>query len=856
MAAVKAHVNAERGPAPKGPAPVRPAPSSRTPAVPLLWVAMRKAISPAPPPAGAAVRVSSPGDRLEKEADRVAEEVTKEKKPRTTSPPAGAAAPRPPEQPPSQPACKECSKLGPCASCRGLVQRVAIAGPVAALAPAFARAPEFFPGSAGRPLDATVRHDLEPRFGLDFGAVRVHTGPDAVAAAGDLSARAFTVGPNIFFGRGEYAPETAGGRRLLAHELAHVFQQGQRSAPPMVQRAPQERGRDEARGIEARLDAGQPLAAEVADRLGPTVGIDLGKVRVHTGAPAASLARQLDAQAFTVGRHIAFRDGAYRPGTSEGDALLAHELTHVAQQAAGDGPRVQRKPDASGARKRRQVLEEAIDAAREAEAERAERRAIEARRQEEEQFRRDLENLKKAGRPTFLSALFPAHTAHTLRTQSQLIQNPLLRFHAEVAERARSTSLLAAALDPIARPIATVLEFFECMFAHVSGESADAILDTLKSHPLDLLNFRENFNEGVAEGIIDEVVSTAKLIKELVTHPMAMVEEGAKLMALLWSPQSMEIACALGADMGEEFDKHLKKLAGQGVDAIAKELGKLAGPFVLWTLVGLIAPEVVLAVKGTKFFKRVLKLLDKAGDVVARMRKLAIRKPKRPRTQAHGDGPDAPDVSKVPPPEKSAAPDKAPPSKKRPPSEKTPEPDKAREAQKKPDVDENSATTTDVETSEPASAKAPANTPPSAFPEVAGRAVKPLEATATRYRWQNPRMPEGNFIKADMNNGALSVTVRSHGPNELRRGGLQLIDDVFKHFGDANIRQFDGVWVRRKAFDRNYREYLANLAKNMTPEDAAFDTWIGRELRKRGFTKVEVPSHVDNPDLVTPVFRR
>ena len=233
---MKALVGAERGPAPKGPAPVRPAPSSRRPAVPLLWAAMRKAISPAPPSAGVAARVSSPGDRLEKEADRVADEVTKEEKPRTASPPAGVAAPQPPEPPRSRPACKECSKLGPCAWCRGVVQRAAIAGPAAGLAPAFARAPDFFPRSAGRPLGATVRRDLEPRFGLDFGAVRIHTDAAATAAAAGLSARAFTLGPDIFFGRGEYAPATSGGRRLMAHELAHVVQQGQGLAPPMVQR--------------------------------------------------------------------------------------------------------------------------------------------------------------------------------------------------------------------------------------------------------------------------------------------------------------------------------------------------------------------------------------------------------------------------------------------------------------------------------------------------------------------------------------------------------------------------------------------------------------------------------------------
>jgi hypothetical protein len=63
-------------------------------------------------------------------------------------------------------------------------------------------------------------------FGHDFSAVRLHTGDRAAASATALAARAYTVGHHIVFGKGEYAPGMAGGRRLLAHELAHVVQQG------------------------------------------------------------------------------------------------------------------------------------------------------------------------------------------------------------------------------------------------------------------------------------------------------------------------------------------------------------------------------------------------------------------------------------------------------------------------------------------------------------------------------------------------------------------------------------------------------------------------------------------------------
>jgi hypothetical protein len=64
----------------------------------------------------------------------------------------------------------------------------------------------------------------------------------------------------------------------------------------------------------------------------PTLGHDLGHVRVHTGDRAAESAAAIQAQAYTVGRHIVFGSRQYAPGSSDGRRLLAHELTHVAQQ--------------------------------------------------------------------------------------------------------------------------------------------------------------------------------------------------------------------------------------------------------------------------------------------------------------------------------------------------------------------------------------------------------------------------------------------------------------------------------------------------------------------------------------------
>jgi hypothetical protein len=81
----------------------------------------------------------------------------------------------------------------------------------------------------GRPLDARVSDQIGGALGDSFTDVRVHHDDHAAALSRAVSARAFTVGRDIFFGAGEYTPGTAGGRELLTHELAHVVQQ--RAAP-------------------------------------------------------------------------------------------------------------------------------------------------------------------------------------------------------------------------------------------------------------------------------------------------------------------------------------------------------------------------------------------------------------------------------------------------------------------------------------------------------------------------------------------------------------------------------------------------------------------------------------------------
>jgi uncharacterized protein DUF4157 len=133
--------------------------------------------------------------------------------------------------------------------------------------------------SPGRPLDANTRAFMEPRFGHDFSQVRVHADEKAAESARAVGALAYTVGRDVVFGAGHYAPETREGRRLLAHELAHVVQQAGSPGPLNMMPAtvmtagdgPLER---EAEGAAVRIDATQ-------------------NVFVSSGHPAPGLQRQV-----------------------------------------------------------------------------------------------------------------------------------------------------------------------------------------------------------------------------------------------------------------------------------------------------------------------------------------------------------------------------------------------------------------------------------------------------------------------------------------------------------------------------------------------------------------------------------
>jgi hypothetical protein len=99
----------------------------------------------------------------------------------------------------------------------------------------------------GQPLPKSVRTSFEQLFGHDFSQVRVHSDAAAEQSARDLNANAYTVGHNIVFGAGSFAPGTGEGRRLIAHELAHVVQQSSASPGGALQRQPDPKKEEKAK---------------------------------------------------------------------------------------------------------------------------------------------------------------------------------------------------------------------------------------------------------------------------------------------------------------------------------------------------------------------------------------------------------------------------------------------------------------------------------------------------------------------------------------------------------------------------------------------------------------------------------
>jgi hypothetical protein len=144
----------------------------------------------------------------------------------------------------------------------------------------------------GRPLEPALRANMERWFGSDFSRVRVHSDVKAERSARDANARAYTVGRDIVFGARQFAPHTLSGRRLIAHELSHVVQQGGTSKR-LFRQSEEEDEEKKPPAAERALDVGAPLPAGSAStgpssEGPPSAAPDTVKPNAGTPPPSAT----------------------------------------------------------------------------------------------------------------------------------------------------------------------------------------------------------------------------------------------------------------------------------------------------------------------------------------------------------------------------------------------------------------------------------------------------------------------------------------------------------------------------------------------------------------------------------------
>ncbi len=223
--------------------------------------------------------VNQPGDRYEQEADRIADQVMRM--------PATAGQRQAVHEEEEEDEDQE-----------EMLPAKQAAARASALNPSIEAGIQGVRQGGGQPLYPATPAVMESRFGHDFRHMRIHTATAAANAARAVRARAFTIGSDVVFGQGQYTPGTREGRRLLAHELAHVVQQRHTLARATEfpstpdSECDGEREAQVASGIVGKVQTSRVSnhsdSASVQRQIDPAMGNPLDDPRMHpSGAPKA-----------------------------------------------------------------------------------------------------------------------------------------------------------------------------------------------------------------------------------------------------------------------------------------------------------------------------------------------------------------------------------------------------------------------------------------------------------------------------------------------------------------------------------------------------------------------------------------
>lgn len=444
-------------------------------------------------------------------------------------------------------------------------------------------------------LPAGLRLAAESSLGHDFSEVRIHSDRTAAASAASVGARAFTVGPHIVFGAGQYCPTADDGRRLLVHELVHVAQQRDARALPSLDGriAPPDHPLErEAEAISRRLAAGlgvpprsptvisttrEPLVMRTLDpRLQPA----LDQMRL-IAVPLTPEAKANELRRILAGINLRDSDNMNAVVGAIDATFAPFERGPILTSLLGGLDTA--SPPRSTQAQRPTALEQA-----------------------EMQRRLAMFQVPRRG------------------PWGQVGPGVLLP---ELSQPARH---LVPAVETAASGLGGARQFVTGLLEGAGGALGPAERDQLATRmsQSSILNvvFSPVFLSGAVVGIVDDVIGAVKGIYSLITDFGSFVSDMRTLLSALFGPDGQQIAHTLGTEIGRDYGARVAELARSDVFTFTFGIGRMIGPTIVYTVLGLLGvPELLASALIARLMEILGPLLERFPRLLALLERVAVR---------------------------------------------------------------------------------------------------------------------------------------------------------------------------------------------------------------------------------------
>lgn len=458
------------------------------------------------------------------------------------------------------------------------------------------------PSNGGQSLDPGVQTFMEERFGADFSAVRVHADGQADSATREIGATAFTDGQEIHFAAGQYQPDTAPGRQLLAHELAHVVQtNGQPASGPRI-----------APGRESWEGQAQQAATSIHGD---------APIQVMTGAPAAiRLARSphlaavltrieslpvnstMDDLLWIVAEgnvDVSDRDNLNPIITAIANRLPQDVMFQFLNYVEQSIPGKQRQPTAA----------------------------------EVAQHQRNI-RIMQVGRRGPYGTYGPGVAFPVIAG----VAKPLL-------------DLLRALENAFKSAGAFVSGICEGVSQSISEDQARQLADRLLGSAILNMVFPPVFLSGALVGIVEDVVDAIKGIYHIATNLRELASAAIEMMGVFFSDEGPRIAKQFGIAVGGSMAAQILNLLKGNIFRFTFNLGRLIGPTIIYTILAFLGiPGLLAASIAGRIFTVLRPLLSRFPKLLKLLRSLTDRlTPRRGRGSGDADPPARPPAKETPP---------------------------------------------------------------------------------------------------------------------------------------------------------------------------------------------------------------